>query len=277
MKYKFLSKNILMQAGQALALKHNTLFNVRDEGMLDSALARPLNRYKYDKKATVYDLASEYAYGIIKNHPFTDGNKRLSFLACRLFLLLNDFDINEKLSEDAKYDMIIALASSNLSLDNFSKLIAIPKVSFIDGNNLSKLQYNILGNQCPELETYVWHSKRISRMYYFSLFDRNEKTSDTYREKKLNMVGVIKSVDYQFKDNKILANLNVVDVLGNFEDQIIFVADQNTVDNNNFVCGVPLMFNCLAKANSSEENKKYFIKTIKKIRLKSSLNSNERN
>ena len=61
---------------------------VRDEGMLESALGRPRQRYVY-ASSTLYELAAAYAFGIVKNHPFVDGNKRAGFLVAVLFLEVN--------------------------------------------------------------------------------------------------------------------------------------------------------------------------------------------
>lgn len=60
----------------------------RDEGLLDSALGRPENLFAYGKP-DVFDLAASYAYGIVKNHPFIDGNKRTGFTTAIMFLELN--------------------------------------------------------------------------------------------------------------------------------------------------------------------------------------------
>ena len=61
---------------------------IRDEGLFDSALARPQNLFAYSKP-TVFDLAARYAFGLVKNHPFVDGNKRIGFAVAALFLELN--------------------------------------------------------------------------------------------------------------------------------------------------------------------------------------------
>lgn len=61
---------------------------IRDEGLLDSALGRPLQRFVYDKP-TLFDLAASYAFGLMKNHPFIDGNKRTGFITAVTFLELN--------------------------------------------------------------------------------------------------------------------------------------------------------------------------------------------
>ncbi len=64
---------------------------VRDEGLLDSALAKPLTLLAYGKP-TLFDLAASYAFGIVKNHPFIDGNKRAGFIVVVVFLELNGYD-----------------------------------------------------------------------------------------------------------------------------------------------------------------------------------------
>lgn len=62
---------------------------LRDEGLLESALARPLNLYGYEGVSDPCRLAAAYAYGIARNHPFVDGNKRAAFAAAGVFLGLN--------------------------------------------------------------------------------------------------------------------------------------------------------------------------------------------
>jgi death on curing protein len=62
---------------------------LRDEGLLDAALARPQNLLAYNSASTIAALAASYAYGIARNHAFVDGNKRAAFLSIGLFLGLN--------------------------------------------------------------------------------------------------------------------------------------------------------------------------------------------
>jgi death-on-curing protein len=64
---------------------------LRDEGLLDSALARPQNTYAYRPESTIADLAASYCFGIAKNHAFLDGNKRAAFLAIGIFLSINGY------------------------------------------------------------------------------------------------------------------------------------------------------------------------------------------
>jgi death on curing protein len=62
---------------------------LRDDGLLDSALARPQHRFAYEEESDLCRLAASYAVGIAKNHPFVDGNKRAAFAAAGVFLLTN--------------------------------------------------------------------------------------------------------------------------------------------------------------------------------------------
>ena len=67
---------------------------IRDEGLLDSALARPPNAYGYRPEVSIAELAASYAYGLAKNHALVDGNKRAAFLSIGVFLAINGFALN---------------------------------------------------------------------------------------------------------------------------------------------------------------------------------------
>ena len=87
---------------------------VRDEGLLLSALARPQNLYIYSEETPdISALAASLAYGIAKNHPFIDGNKRTALVVSRTFLLLNGFNIDA--SQEEKYLTFLKLAEGSLS------------------------------------------------------------------------------------------------------------------------------------------------------------------
>ena len=90
---------------------------LRDAGALESALARPINRWKYGEDELA-QLAAAYAFGIARNHPFIDGNKRTAWIMARLFLLANAVEIAfDKV--DATNTMI-ALAAGELSEDELA-------------------------------------------------------------------------------------------------------------------------------------------------------------
>ena len=69
--------------------EHGGAPGIRDEAMLASALNRPLDKFNYEPESTIFELAATYSFGLAKNHPFVDGNKRVAFLAGTLFLELN--------------------------------------------------------------------------------------------------------------------------------------------------------------------------------------------
>lgn len=75
-----------------LVEEHGGLADIRDIGLLESALARPLNRFAYDQQATLFELAAEYAFGLARNHPFADGNKRIAITVVAMFLGDNGYN-----------------------------------------------------------------------------------------------------------------------------------------------------------------------------------------
>jgi len=92
--------------------RHGGGHGIRDEGLLESALARPQNLARYGEP-TVFELAASYAYGIARNHPFIDGNKRTAFVASTLFLRLNGQQFNAGQAEAAV--VIVRLAAGEFS------------------------------------------------------------------------------------------------------------------------------------------------------------------
>ena len=93
---------------------------IRDQGMLESALGRPLNKFAYGE-TDLAALAAAYAYGIARNHPFVDGNKRAAFGAMIVFLGLNDIDFLVP-PEDATA-MILSLAAGEVSEEGLARWI----------------------------------------------------------------------------------------------------------------------------------------------------------
>jgi death-on-curing protein len=89
------------------------LAGVRDPGLLDSALNRPKYLFAYGTDVTLCELAAAYASGIVKNHPFLDGNKRCGFLVATAFLEFNGF-LFRATNEDATA-RTLALASGEFS------------------------------------------------------------------------------------------------------------------------------------------------------------------
>jgi len=88
MSWQWVSRQALLLLHDESLAEHGGGAGLRDEGLLDSALAKPLNLVAYGDPDHA-DLAASYAMGLARNHPFVDGNKRAAFLAMGLFLYLN--------------------------------------------------------------------------------------------------------------------------------------------------------------------------------------------
>jgi len=97
--------------------EHGGANGVRDMGLLESALARPENLAAYGEPS-VFDLASAYAFGIVKNHPFIDGNKRAGFQAAATFLFLNGQSLTA--SDQSVVETVLGLAAGEVSEEEFA-------------------------------------------------------------------------------------------------------------------------------------------------------------
>jgi death-on-curing protein len=94
---------------------------LRDRGLLLSALARPKHLFAYEHP-TMFELAAAYAHGIVKNHPFLDGNKRSGFLAATLFLESNGFRFTAP--EESAVLKTLQLAAGDISAADFAAWLA---------------------------------------------------------------------------------------------------------------------------------------------------------
>ena len=116
----WLDAAVLRAVHQAQLAEHGGATGVRDAALFDSALARPRHAQAYGK-ADHAALAAAYGFGIARNHPFVDGNKRTAFVATELFLALNGFDL---VADDAACVMpMLALAGGELSENGFAEWI----------------------------------------------------------------------------------------------------------------------------------------------------------
>jgi death-on-curing protein len=88
------TRQMLEAIHQAQIREHGGSPGVRDEGLLESVLARPQHKFAYATKAEWGTLAAAYAFGLAKNHGFVDGNKRVAFMAAYVFLGLNGYDLD---------------------------------------------------------------------------------------------------------------------------------------------------------------------------------------
>jgi len=97
--------------------EHGGSEGVRDLGLLDSALASAQNLFFYSSdEMNLSRLAAAYAFGIARNHPFVDGNKRTAFVVCMLFLKMNGCVVHA--TQEKLYDVFISLADGSLSEEN---------------------------------------------------------------------------------------------------------------------------------------------------------------
>ncbi|NJM29519.1 MAG: type II toxin-antitoxin system death-on-curing family toxin [Rhizobiales bacterium] len=111
---KWLPKEAVLAMHARQLAEHGGGEGVRDIGLLESALQRPLNKAGYGSP-DIAELAAAYAYGIARNHPFVDGNKRTALVASRTFLLTNGYQINA--SKEDRLKTFLALAEGSLSED----------------------------------------------------------------------------------------------------------------------------------------------------------------
>ena len=89
----WLSKNVILAVHDEQIAENRGGAGIRDLGLLASAMARPLHLYSYESP-TIVELAAAYAVGIIRDHPFVDGNKRTGFLAAYIFLAMHGLKLS---------------------------------------------------------------------------------------------------------------------------------------------------------------------------------------
>jgi death on curing protein len=113
-------QGVILLQSESLA-QHGGSSGIRDAGLLDSALTRPINKWNYNPAADLAELAAAYGFGLARNHPFMDGNKRIAFIATALFLRLNEY----RLSSDPldEIQTMLGLAAGELSETDFAAWI----------------------------------------------------------------------------------------------------------------------------------------------------------
>lgn len=116
-RWRWLDKRLLPLLHDESLAQHGGASGLRDEGLFESALARPLNLVAYGEPDHA-DLAAAYATGLAKNHAFVDGNKRAAFLAVGLFLGLNGYRLTATQSDATV--AVLALAAGELTEADFA-------------------------------------------------------------------------------------------------------------------------------------------------------------
>ena len=101
--------------------EHGGLPGIRDENVLESALARPQQKWHYAERIDIATLAAAYGFGLVKNHRYRDGNKRIGFLALVTFLGINGYDL--KVTDAEVIAEILALADGRVSEETLADWI----------------------------------------------------------------------------------------------------------------------------------------------------------
>jgi death on curing protein len=117
MEYIWLTQELVSAFHMRQLAEHGGGAGLRDSGLLDSALQRPQNKMMYGEP-DIATLGAAYAYGIARNHPFIDGNKRTALVASFSFLYLNGYKVTTSQAENVT--VFLSLASGTLSEDELA-------------------------------------------------------------------------------------------------------------------------------------------------------------
>lgn len=114
---QWLTEAVVLSIQNKLLARFGGLAGVRDSGLLESALNRPQNRFYYESPS-LFELAADYAVGIVKNHPFLDGNKRAGFMAAYTFLGMNGYRLEA--TEETAVLFTLGLAAGEVSAEEYA-------------------------------------------------------------------------------------------------------------------------------------------------------------
>jgi death on curing protein len=115
---EWLDLDVVLEIHEKNLIRFGGATGLRDLGLLHSALARPQWLYEFDTQADLHRFAAAYAFGIVKNHPFVDGNKRVGFLSAYTFLRFNGWYVTA--TERDAVRAVLALAASDMSEADFA-------------------------------------------------------------------------------------------------------------------------------------------------------------
>jgi death-on-curing protein len=119
MRWIWVVDSVVLAVHESQLSEHGGAAGIRDEGLLASAVARPRNLEAYGEDVDAAALAASYAFGIARNHPFFDGNKRTAFVVMELFLNLNGWYLEA--SDAVCISMMQTLAAGSLSEEMLAK------------------------------------------------------------------------------------------------------------------------------------------------------------
>ena len=123
---RWISKAVLLAIHGRLLAEHGGASGLRDEGLLESALASPRNHFEYGE-ADLFVLAASYAFAITSDHPFVDGNKRSAFASAGVFLELNGFRLTA--TEPDAVRAVLALSTGEIDATEFATWLRLSSVS----------------------------------------------------------------------------------------------------------------------------------------------------
>ncbi|TCM57632.1 death-on-curing protein [Rhizobium sp. PP-F2F-G48] len=118
--YKWLSREAIEAIHDEQIAEHGGLAGLKDENALEAALARPLHKHAYGED-DMFVLAAAYLYGVTRNHPFSDGNKRTGFLAAFTFLFINGQLL--KTEEAMAVELVLGVASGDIAEDGAARFL----------------------------------------------------------------------------------------------------------------------------------------------------------
>ncbi len=115
----WITQHLALAIHERQLAEHGGGTGIRDRGMFESAMARPLQLHAYGGAAVdIPELAAAYAFGIARNHPFVDGNKRTAYVTCRTFMVINGWDMVGSL--EARYAAFVSMASGEMDEEAFT-------------------------------------------------------------------------------------------------------------------------------------------------------------
>lgn len=118
MRWTWVLESVALAIHEAQLAEHGGISGVREVGLLSSAMARPQNLAACGDRPDAADLAAAYAFGLARNHPFLDGNKRTAFVVMELFLNLNGWTLNA--DEAECISTMLSLAAGDLPEKNLA-------------------------------------------------------------------------------------------------------------------------------------------------------------
>lgn len=115
----WISDDLALAIHERQLAEHGGGSGIRDRGMFESAMPRPLQLHAYGgSEVEIPDLAAAHAFGLARNHPFVDGNKRTAYVVCRTFLVINGWDMIGSL--DDRYAAFVAMSAGQTDEQAFT-------------------------------------------------------------------------------------------------------------------------------------------------------------